>query len=295
VTPRHVIVAGGTGFLGRELVASLLRDTAAEITVLCRTPHPAHPDSRVRILCHDLGRPLTGLALPEKVDLILHCASQRGVTPEEVPAEQLFGANVDGTLHLMEYGARAGAQRLVYLSSGGVCGYHRRAIRENARFAPPTPYLMAKLAGEMATCAHGGVPATIVRLFFPYGPGQTRGLIPMLRDRIERGQPIVVGSRGAPSVNPVHVADAARYIVRAALDPLAEPVLNVAGSETVSMRTLARRLARALGGRAVFDERGAQRLSLVGDTEKLQAHYGTPETRLQEGLRQVAAAARVTA
>jgi UDP-glucose 4-epimerase len=277
-------VAGGTGFLGRALVQQLLQSTAARVTVLSRRRHPAHPDARVTTLTHDLGRSLDSLALPEKVDVILHCASQRGVSPAEVSALDLFAANVDGTFHLLDYAVRAGARRLVYVSSGGVCGYHRRPIREGAHFAPPTPYLMAKLAGELAVRAHAGVPSTIVRLFFPYGPGQAHGLVPLLTARILGGEPVLIGPRAEPAVNPIYVDDAARYLCDIARDDAAPPVVNVAGGEIVTMRTLATLLGGVLGTRPVFGEAPEQRLNLVGDLSLLVERYGPSAHHLAQGL-----------
>jgi UDP-glucose 4-epimerase len=282
--PRHVLVAGGTGFLGRALVGRLLQGTNARITVLSRRRHPGHPDARVTILTHDLGQSLASLPLPEKVDVILHGASQRGVSPSEVSALDLFAANVDGTFHLLDYAARAGARRLVYVSSGGVCGYQRRPIRESAHFAPLTPYLMAKLAGELAVRAHAGVPTSIVRLFFPYGPGQAHGLIPLLSARILAQEPVLIGPRAEPAVNPVYVEDAARYLCAIALDDQAPPVVNVAGGEIVTMRTLATLLGGALGTRPVFREAPEQRLNLVGDLSLLVERYGPSGHRLAQGL-----------
>jgi nucleoside-diphosphate-sugar epimerase len=279
-----VLVAGGTGFLGRALIEQLLRNTAANITVLSRRRHPAYPDARVTTLTHDLGQSVAALALPEKVDVILHCASQRGVSPKEVSALELFAANVDGTFHLLDYAVRAQARRLVYVSSGGVCGYHRRPIREGAHFAPPTPYLMAKLAGELAVRAHAGVPSSIVRLFFPYGPGQAHGLIPLLTARILAREPVLIGPRAEPAVNPVYVEDAARYLCAIALDDDAPSVVNVAGGEIVTMRTLATLLGGSLGTRPVFREAPEQRLNLVGDLSLLVERYGPSEFHLAQGL-----------
>jgi UDP-glucose 4-epimerase len=285
--PRHVLVAGGTGFLGRALVERLLRGTAARITVLSRRRHPPYPDSRVTTVTHDLGTSLASLSLPDQVDVILHCASQRGVSPSEVSALDLFAANVDGTFHLLDYAVRAGASRLVYVSSGGVCGYHRRPLREGAHFAPPTPYLMAKLAGELAVRAHAGVPFTIVRLFFPYGTGQVHGLFPLLTARILAQEPVLIGPRGEPAVNPVYIEDAARYLCDIALDARAPAVVNVAGGEIATMRTLATLVGSALGKRPVFREEPEQRLNLVGDRSLLVERYGPCAFRLAQGVHEI--------
>jgi UDP-glucose 4-epimerase len=278
--PDAALVTGGTGFLGSRLVERLLRRRSVCVWIIARHPPPALLDGRVAFVRHDLARPLDGLDLPTRIRTVYHCASPRDGT-----AAELLAPNVQGTLELLAYAARAKARRFVYVSSGGVCGYDDQPIPEDARPAPGSPHLMSKLAGELALrAAESSVPFTIVRLFFPYGPGQRRGLIPLLCDRIIRGEPVVVGVGGAPSLNPIHVRDAVRLLARMGEARRAGPVVNLAGREVTNVRALAERLARHLGRRPVFRPDRTRRDHLVGDTRLLLREYGRPSIGLDRGL-----------
>lgn len=278
--PAAVLVAGGTGFLGSRLVERLLRRRSACVWVIARHPPPALPEGRVVFLRHDLARPLDGLDLPARIRTVFHCASPRDGT-----AAELFAPNVQGTHELLAYSARAGARRFIYVSSGGVSGYDDQPIPEDARPAPGSPHLMSKLAGELAVrSAETPVPSTIVRLFFHYGPGQRRGLIPLLCGRIIRGEPIVVGVAGAPALNPIHVGDAVRLLVRMGESRRPSPVVNLAGGEVINVRQLAERLARHLERRPVFRPDRSRRDHLIGDTRLLVRGYGRPKIGLDRGL-----------
>jgi len=284
--PADVLVAGGTGFVGSRLVERLLRRRTARIWVLARRRPRGLADPRVVFVTHDLARPLSRLRLPPRLRTVFHCASPRGA---DATAAELFAANVHGTLGLLECAARAGARRFVYVSSGGVAGYRQTPIPETASPEPGSAYLMAKLAGELAVRASGSaVPATIVRLFFPYGPGQRHGLLPLLCRRLVRGEPIRIGRGGAPAINPVHVEDAARVLARIGDAARADSVINLAGPDVTNVQDLAMRLGALLGRRPLFRRDETRRDHLVADTRRLGRRYGRGMIHLDAGLSEFA-------
>jgi nucleoside-diphosphate-sugar epimerase len=278
--PADALVTGASGFLGAHLVAELLRRPGRRVYVLSRHPTPVR-SPRVVVLAADVGRSLDGLPLPPRIGTVYHCASPPG---QSTDVRALRDANVRGTRHLLAYAARARARRLVYVSSGGVCRRGAGAIREDSPLAPDTPYLEAKAAGERELVRAGGtVPTAVVRLFFPYGPGQRVGLVPRLCARLLAREPILVGAAGTPRLNPIHVRDAARLVRRIGTGPAEAVVVNVAGREVVSVARLARILAGHLGVRPVFEADGAPRPSLVGDLRRMR-RFGVPRLGLAAGL-----------
>jgi uncharacterized protein YbjT (DUF2867 family) len=144
-----VLVTGGTGHLGGELVALL--KPAYRVRVLARSPQP---DPEVQWIKGDLG---TGLGIPEAVAgarVVLHAATlspaaRRGYflpadfwrSPPEV--------DVGGTRRLLGEAGRAGVAHFVYVS---IVGAGR----------PRGPYLRLKHAAEELVRS-GGVPWSIVR------------------------------------------------------------------------------------------------------------------------------------
>ena len=278
--PADVLVAGASGFLGSHLVAELLQRTGGRVFALSRRPAD-FPSKRVVALTHDLGKPLGRAALPPRIGSVYHCASPPG---QSTDLRALRAANVEGTLRLLDYAARAGARRFLYVSSGGVCRRGEGPITEHAPLAPDTPYLASKAAGERALhVARGPVPVAVVRLFFPYGPGQRQGLLPRLCRCLVQGEAIQVGRSGSPRLNPVHVRDAARLLYRIASGDEGDIVVNLAGRERVSLASLSTTLARHLGVRPVFEKHDGPRPSLVGDIRRLR-RYGSPRLGLAGGL-----------
>jgi NAD(P)-dependent dehydrogenase (short-subunit alcohol dehydrogenase family) len=137
-------VTGGTGFIGRHLVARLLQ-REGDIYVLVRagsTPKldalisawGAEAVARVHPVIGDLARPRLGLpddtveALRGDVEHFFHLAAVYDMTADE---ERNRIANVDGTRHAVELANAIGAGCLHHTSSIAVAGLHRGLFRED--------------------------------------------------------------------------------------------------------------------------------------------------------------------
>lgn len=210
----RVLVTGGTGELGRGVVARLLAAGAA-VRVLSRREHPDVPPG-VDVARGDLA---TGAGLTEAVAgaaIIVHCASKgRG------------SGDVEGTRRLVEVAARAGVQHVAYIS---IVGVDRN----------PFAYYRAKLEVERIVAA-GRLPWTILRAT------QFHGLIL----RVLRAQdrlPALLVPRGF-RVQPVDSGEVAARLVGLALGGPQGRVPDMGGPEVRTAEDLARAYLSAAGRR----------------------------------------------
>ena len=147
-TFNHVLVTGGTGFLGPFLLRSLLDQTSAAYTVLVRAPDPWAArerlksdleaaglydpriadafDARVRAVCGDLASPQLGLSdsawqqLTESVDTIVH----NGAWVDYVlDYDTLRLANVEGTRELLKLACATRRKSFHFVSSTTIFGW----------------------------------------------------------------------------------------------------------------------------------------------------------------------------
>ncbi|MEP7356244.1 MAG: NAD(P)H-binding protein, partial [Anaerolineales bacterium] len=137
----HILVTGGEGGLGRELVPRLLA-AGQRVRVMSRRPGPRAADPGLEWAQADLE---TGAGLAEAaagVEVIVHCASN--------PFRHTRAVDVAGTRRLLETARAAGVRHFVYVSIVGI----------DRLWA--YPYYGHKLAAE-AALRDSGLPYSILR------------------------------------------------------------------------------------------------------------------------------------
>jgi UDP-glucose 4-epimerase len=169
---QRVLVTGGSGFIGRHVVATL---TAAGASVRV-VDLQEHPDPEVEIVLGDVADPATvEAAYDGGIDYVVHLAAVTSVLKSIQQPELTYRTNVAGTHRVLEGARAAGVKALVLASTNAVTGpMDEPKITERARLRPLTPYGASKAAGEMMMSAYTavyGVRCTAVRLTNVYGLG----------------------------------------------------------------------------------------------------------------------------
>jgi UDP-glucose 4-epimerase len=169
---RRVLVTGGSGFIGRHVVAQFMAD-GAEVRVVDLQPHP---DPEIDVVIGDIADPeVLERAFVGGVDSIVHLAAVTSVLRSVEQPELTFRTNVIGTETLLAAGRAAGATSLAFASTNAVTGpMTAPKISEAAVLNPLTPYGSTKAAGEMLMSAYTasyGLRCACIRLTNVYGPG----------------------------------------------------------------------------------------------------------------------------
>ena len=160
----RALVTGATGFVGRHLVAHL---AAAGDEVTVSEAEITDPDA--------LEADFEG-TLP---DTVYHLAAQADVGASFADPAATLRINVEGTLNVLEAARRAGAGRVVVISSADVYGRvepEDLPVDEAAAMRPVTPYGASKAAAEMVCVQAGlgrGLDVVRARAFNHLGPGQS--------------------------------------------------------------------------------------------------------------------------
>lgn len=119
----HVLVTGGSGFVGTNLVTALL-DRGHRVRSFDRAPSRLPQHLRLEVLTGDITDAATCTAAVDGIDTIFHTAAiielMGGPSVTEEYRQRSFAANVDGTKNLVHAGQRAAVQRFVYTSSNSV-------------------------------------------------------------------------------------------------------------------------------------------------------------------------------
>lgn len=275
-----VLVTGANGFVGSHLVRRLAANHS--VVALARDPTRLRA-MRIEALPADLSQPVDSKAWPATVDAIIHLAQANVSFPES--AQEMFAVNTASTQRLLDYARRSRAFRFILASSGDVYGDRRGLSKESDAARPAGYYAVTKYASELIAMSYRDytVPC-VLRLFQPFGPGQSGRLIPKLAERVRKGEPVLVNDGDRPLVTPLYIDDAVAAIEKT-LTVAYTGVINLAGDEAVSVRRLAEQIGSAVGRTPVFEASGRDCGDLAGDNAMMKKLLEPgPLTRLAEGL-----------
>ena len=299
----RVLITGGAGFIGSELVRQLAAQGAKVIVVDNlvngkRENLDGLPAEQVQLVVADIRDSQRMVELLAGVDTVFHLACL-GVRHSIHSPQENHEVNATATLNLLSLAHAAGVGRFIYVSSSEVYGTARWApVNEEHPTYPNTVYGASKLAGECYARAFYetyGYPTVVMRPFNTYGPrchheGDSGEVIPKFMLRCLVGRPMVVFGDGKQTRDFTYVADTARGILLAGMteDAIGQTI-NLGSAQEITIQDLAHAVAGVLGrsdAEVIHDQtRPGDVLRLYADIGKARKLLGfRPEVRLQRGL-----------
>jgi UDP-glucose 4-epimerase len=301
----NVLVTGGAGFIGSNLVDALV-DRGDAVTVLDDLSAGNHDNlagaigSGAELVVADVADAdaVREVFLHARPDSVFHLAAQ--VDVRKAVAEPAFDArvNVIGTINVLEAARELGSPgpaNVVNISTGGAI-YGERAelgvpADESARCAPETPYGQSKFAAEGYAQLYQrlhGVPSVSLRLANVYGPRQSphgeAGVVAIFCGRLLAGEPPIVYGDGLQTRDYVYVTDVVEAMVAAErtlgsgdgrgreLGPY-----NVGTAQETNVLEIVERLAR-IGGREPWEPRIEP--ARTGEVQRISLECGLAEREL---------------
>jgi UDP-glucose 4-epimerase len=298
-----VLVTGGAGFIGSELVRQLAargdRVLIVDNLVNGRRENVNEVLSdRVRLLPVDV-RDLAAITPHLGTVRVIYHLACLGVRHSVHSPVENHDVNATATLHLLAACRAAGVPRFVYVSSSEVYGTAKWApMTEDHPTFPCTVYGASKLAGECYTRAYYrtyGYPTVVIRPFNTYGPrshheGDSGEVIPKFLLRCLAGQPMVIFGDGTQTRDFTYVSDSAAGIILAGEHENAVgDTINLGFGSEVTINDLARQIAAATGRPDAVVQHDIPRpgdvLRLYADMTHARESVGyAPTITLSEGL-----------
>jgi UDP-glucose 4-epimerase len=301
-----VLVTGGAGFIGSNLVARLL-DEGYVVRVLddFSTGRLENVDARAELIEGDVDDDAIVHEAVRGAEVVFHQAAAGSVARSVAQPLVTDKVNTHGTLTVLKESLDAGVQRVVSASSSSVYGGAAALPSvETATPSPRSPYAVSKLAGEhycrVFTEVYGLATVTL-RYFNVYGPRQRpdsayAAVIPLFISALStRHEPIIHGD-GQQSRDFTFVDDVVEANLAAARTPataVAGRVFNVACGGSHSLLELLDVLGREMGVRVppVHTEPrpGDIRASQADVTAARRALGFEAKVSFEEGLRRTVA------
>jgi UDP-glucose 4-epimerase len=260
----RVLVTGGAGFIGSNLVRALL-DRGDDVRVLDnlstgRRENLAELEPRIDLVKGDIRDGAAVDRATAGADYVLHLAALPSVVESMEDPLTADEVNVHGTLRVLESARRAGVRRLVYAATCAAYGDSPELPKvETMRPEPISPYAVGKLTGEHYCQVYTrsfGLPCVALRYFNIFGPRQSptsdyAAAIPRFVTAMLAGQAPTIFGDGGQTRDFCFVAN----VVEANLLALAAPaapghVYNVALGRSYSLLEVVSLLGEVLGRKA---------------------------------------------
>jgi UDP-glucose 4-epimerase len=298
---RRVLVTGGAGFVGCNLVRRLIHE-GAEVTVLddlFTGRRENLPTTGFEFVEGSVCDRAVVERLVARNELVVHAAARNIVVSTRNPRED-YETNIGGTLNVLLAARAAQVGRVVYTSSTSVYGNPRHLpVNEDDHLSLLTPYSVSKLAGEnycMAFYESYGLPTTAVRYSNIFGIGQDPanpycGVVAKFVESLFAGQPPTIHGDGNQTRDFTYIDDAVEATLLAATSQRSiGEVFNVGTGVETRVNQLAEILIRIVGRDVVpvhTNRRDVDniRRRVVNIEKARRALRWVPEVTLEEGLR----------
>ncbi len=302
----RVLVTGGAGFIGSNLVRALLA-SGHDVRVLDNfsTGNRENLDGiDVEIVEGELRSYERVHNAVRGVEVVYHLGAL-GSVPRSVQDPLTSSAvNVEGTLNVLLAARDEGIRRVVFSSSASVYGSSRTMpTTEDSLPDPISPYGVAQLAAERYCVpfsrVYDSVETVVVRYFNVFGPRQSpfsqyAAAVPLFITKIAAGEEIDVYGDGEQSRDFTFVGNVVDATIRAgSADGASGGIFNVAAGTPAGVNHVAETIGSILGKevrRRSQPQRAGDLRDSWADLSKSERVLGyRPQTALEEGLRQTIA------
>lgn len=294
----RVLVTGGAGFIGSNLVRMLLEKPDVEVVNLDALTYAGHlenlsdvaDDPRHTFVHGDICDAALARDLMDGVDWVMHLAAESHVDRSIDSDHAFVRTNVLGTAALLAAALDARVGRFLHVSTDEVYGElpwvdpeveEGPLFTEDTPLSPRSPYSATKAASDHLALAYHtthGLDVSVTRCSNNYGPYQfPEKLIPLMIDRALRGEPLPVYGDGLNVRDWIHVDDHCRGLIAAVERGEAGRVYNFGGrAERTNLRVVEGILAAL--------DLDASRITFVSDRPGHDRRYAIDDSRARREL-----------
>ena len=201
-----ILITGGAGFIGSDLVRRLGKSNDFKVCVIDKLTYASdlrrikEVEEKINFYPQDIAE-IEGLEyifVKEKPQIVVHYAAETHVDRSILNPDPFLKANVLGTFNLLKVSLKYGIKEFIHISTDEVYGElplnSKEKFKEDMPLLSNSPYSASKASAEMFVRAFiktYGFPGIIIRASNTYGPWQyPEKLIPLSIAKLLLGEKI---------------------------------------------------------------------------------------------------------
>lgn len=255
---KKILILGGSGFIGTNLVKELVR-FKSRATVVCRTKPPAALNG-VSLITGDIeDRGFVESLIKKRFQVIFHLAGMSGqIKCLQNPVESIR-VNMIGGINILEAVRKFSPQSVMVFSNSRLeyGQFQYLPVDEQHPAIPISVYGVEKLCLSLLAQIYYqtyAVKTVVLRSSNPFGPhpvdgGSDYSLINHFIDRAIRNETIKIYGRGRQSRDYFYIDDLVRAFLMVAVSKTAVgKIYNVGGGKKISLKDMAKKIVKLAGG-----------------------------------------------
>ena len=284
-----VLVTGGTGFIGTELVKQLHKK-GYEVTILDRKDKPIGLD-HVKYIKGDLGNPSKCVFACAGQDYVIHLAAKARIPESFINPDEYFDSNVTGTKNILTAASAVGVRKFVFASSSSVYGNNTPPNKPTHKPDPLNYYAMSKLFGEHLCRQYKiifNLNYNILRFFTVYSENQPTSLLfGKFAQMVKEDKPVTIHGDGEMRRDYIHVSDVASACIASMESKVKNDTFNVGTGTNVSVNEVVdvlKKFAPNLTAINIDKPKGYAPHTLADIGKSKNLLNWSPKVEIQEGL-----------
>ena len=304
---KRILVTGGAGFIGSNLVSQLSRQ-GHEIIILDNLSSGYRsnfePFTHIKYFEGDIRDKVAVKKSITDCELVFHLAASVGNKRSIDNPLQDAEINVIGTINILEAARAAGVRKVIASSSAGIFGELKiLPIKENHPIEPDTPYGCSKLCMEKECLAYAkvyNIETVCLRYFNVYGQNQRfdayGNVIPIFVNQMIRNETLTIFGDGEQTRDFVNVRDVVQANIKAAFMSGVSGVYNIGSGKRISINALVDMIRKISGANIRIKystKREGDVMHSIADISSAREAFGfCPEVEIEKGLEEYIAWAK---
>jgi len=291
-TKGKVLVTGGAGFIGTELVQQL-HNKGYEITILDKQEKPIGLD-HVKYIQGDLQSAARCVMACAGQDYVIHLAAKARIPESFINPDAYFDANVTGTRNILTAASAVGIRKFVYAGSSSVYGNNVAPNKPTHKPDPLNYYAMSKLFGEHLCKQYKimfDLNYNIMRFFTVYSEHQPTSLMfGKFAQLVKEGKPVTIHGDGEMRRDYIHVSDIASALIASIESKVKNDTFNVGTGNNISVNAVVdilREYAPDLEAINVEKPKGYAPETLADISKTKNLLHWSPNTLIVPGLNEM--------